>query len=280
MRLAAGTRNPDAPRKRVALIDLDLEAPGLGSLLNAQTGRGVLDFVVDFLAAGEKSIDGIHAAPQFLADADAAQLDVFPAGALDTSFIEKLARLDFFSSDIWSQEDKCNPVEISLKILLYQIRAQINPDYILIDARAGLHDLSGLSLLALSHVDVLFTRASEQAFQGLDLTLHVLGQRKSIDELLCVIVHSMAPEDLSSEEYKNEVKRVRSASYESFCKHIYSIGEDAPDEDAADGHHFPVVVQKVRPLERFNAPLGVEESFFSQSYKDLLKRIVELTKPE
>ena len=50
-----------ASGKRVCVVDLDLEAPGLGALLNAETERGVLDFLVDFVATGGSDLTGCHA---------------------------------------------------------------------------------------------------------------------------------------------------------------------------------------------------------------------------
>lgn len=79
--------------KRVAVLDLDLEAPGLGPLLGGvDTNRGVLDAIVDHLATGRMDLDGLHTSPQILGTNVADRIDVFPAGRLDGGFLEKLAR--------------------------------------------------------------------------------------------------------------------------------------------------------------------------------------------
>jgi len=94
----------------------------------------------------------------------AAQLDggagqnitVFPAGSVDDSYIQKLARLDFSSTE----PGKKNPVGYALEAMLHKLRADY--DVILLDARAGLHDLAGMSLHGLAHVDVLVFRSTTQ----------------------------------------------------------------------------------------------------------------------
>ncbi len=55
------------------------------------------------------------------------------------------------------------------------IRARHLPDYIFLDARAGLHDLGGLSLHALAHVDVLVGRAGAATLDGFRLVLGPLA---------------------------------------------------------------------------------------------------------
>jgi hypothetical protein len=49
--------------KRVALVDLDLEAPGLASLFGVATGRGVLDALVDHGVTGSIDLSDTSARP-------------------------------------------------------------------------------------------------------------------------------------------------------------------------------------------------------------------------
>lgn len=74
---------------------------------------------------------------------------MFPAGRVDDSSIQKLARLDFSSTE----PGEHNPVSLALKAMLKKLKA--DHDVVLLDARTGLHDLAGMSLHGLAHVDVL-----------------------------------------------------------------------------------------------------------------------------
>ncbi len=271
--------------KRVVVIDLDVEAPGLGATFEVSTQRGLVDFIVDFIGTGHVDLGGLVAAPLALG-AEADKVEVIPAGALDWDYFEKLARLDFVGSGLIGEASR-SPVEKALNILLKALAGRKSPpEYILLDSRAGLHDMAGLSLHGLAHVDVLVSRASEQAYRGLDLTLHALGRRKSPDELLCVTIHAMAPPDPESKEAKEEQAEFRERSYAAFSTHIYSkIEAQGPEEEAPqladdDSPHSPAILRRHVLLERFAQLKSAEEALFGESYREALARIVALCEPE
>jgi MinD-like ATPase involved in chromosome partitioning or flagellar assembly len=260
--------------KRAVAVDLDLEAPGLGLLLEAGSVRGVLDAIVDHLAIGSFSLDGLHAPAQALGARDAASVEVFPAGELNDTFLEKLARLDFVGAGPVIAETR-SPVEIALTALLGKIRSTLKPDYILIDARAGLHDLAGLSLHGLAHVDVLVSRATEQGYRGLDVTVQALSRRKDAESLKTVVVHAFAPRDPASPIGEKESSEFLERSHQIFTKYVYDE-ESAEDLDVETAAHFPSKLPYDPDLERFTALASVEKSLLGEDYQALWRRIVEL----
>ncbi len=262
-------------KKKVAIIDLDLEAPGLGSLLECGLGQGALDFIVDYLATGSREASSLIAPAHALGTSDASQVDVISAGALDLDYVEKLSRLDFLGFQGFSQgEGVVAPIEDALAALLHAVRAERRPDFIFIDSRAGLHDLAGLSLHGLAHVDVVVSRASKQAYAGLDLTIRALGLRKKEEDFLGVIVHGFAPSDLTSEPAKEELREFRQKSHDAFRKYVYS--GDVPDVAATDVAHSPWIIKQDSALERFHSLVGIQERLFANGYSALLDRILEL----
>ena len=260
--------------KRVAVVDLDLEGPGVGSLLGATGDRGVIDFFADWTASGQVGsvLDLVSPAQELTELRD--KVDIYPAGRLGLAYLEKLARLDFAAASTTQTE---SPMARGLKSLLGKIRGHSNPDFILLDARSGLHDLAGLSLHGLSHVEVLFTRASEQGFAGLEVTLETLGRTRDADELQPVIVHAMAPA-ARDEIYEREKALVLEQVYELFCRHIY--GEDPPALEMDDQGHAPIVIQSAEQLQRFSHLAEVEERLLAADYRSLLERIELLSKVE
>jgi MinD-like ATPase involved in chromosome partitioning or flagellar assembly len=267
--LAAGTAGRDP--KRVAIVDLDLEAPGVGALFAVDTERGVLDIVVDHVATSAIDLDRAYGSASSLG-AEAPKVDVFPAGALNEDFVRKLGRLDYATAEPWGASDRI-PVHQALVALLGRIRGELNPDYILLDARAGLHDLAGMSLHGLAHVDVIVTRASRQALDGFSLTVRTLARRKREEDLRCVTVHGFGPLDAEAPEGRAEIEEVRSHAYRVFSDAVY---DDAPEETDDAAAHWPWMLPRDERLHRFATLASVREALFSEPYRRLTGRVVEL----
>lgn len=264
-------------QKRVALIDLDLEAPGLGPALGATGDRGVLDFVVDHVATGrgEPTLLPAHA----FGMPEAAMVEVLCAGRLGFDYVEKLARLDFAGSGGFLDEGEL-PVADAVRVLLNKLRGN-RYDYILIDARAGLHDLAGLSLHGLAHVDVLVGRATEQGFLGLDLTIAALARRRAANTLMALVVHSMVPAD--EREATAERRRFKEACYDFFKRHVYDPffdDDDIPSLDDDDALHTTLPVSRNSKLETFDTVSSVLAQLESPEFTAIVERIIELCTPE
>jgi MinD-like ATPase involved in chromosome partitioning or flagellar assembly len=260
--------------KKVVVIDLDLEAPGLGPLLGAESSRGALDFLVEYLATDEIHFEGL-VSPAAALEEDGERVRVISAGRLGQGYLEKLARLDYAAATHPSGDADHSPVERALRALLFKCRSE-KPDYILIDARAGLHDLAGISLHRLAHVDVLVTRASEQAHQGFDLALDALARRKGRANLSCIVVHAMAPPE-GLREAIEEQREVSSRIFESFQRSAYQPGQALNMEDP--GPHQPTVLRFDLQLLRFASIRTVDERLMDKHYRALCERLLELLNP-
>jgi cellulose biosynthesis protein BcsQ len=178
--------------KRVVCIDLDLEAPGLGELLDALPARGLIDLILEHGICGSLPT-GID---DGFVEVRPGLLWVMPAhGRLPESdcgmgYIARLGRLDYLTQ----HEKKQSPVRASLEAVLKKVKAELRPDYILLDSRAGLHDLGGLSLHALAHLDVIVLRDNSQNLRGLEMTLRALTLRRGVVETLAIVC-GFAPKD-------------------------------------------------------------------------------------
>lgn len=267
-------------QKKVVVIDLDLEAPGLGALFEAEAERGVVDFLVDHLATGSTDLGGIVVERAAALGVDGERVSVIGAGRLDASYLEKLARLDFISEGpSTAPGGDVSPIEHALRDLLFAVFGKYRPDYILLDSRAGLHDLAGLSLHRLAHVDVLVGRATEQGYRGLDLTLGVLAKRKGTDTLECVVTHTFAANEGTREALAEE-EEFRARSYESFVRNVYGPEKAQTIRVSDDGLHVPIVVRRDIRLERFSSISPIEGAFFEPWYRALREKIEVLCTPE
>ncbi len=280
--------------RRVLAIDLDVEAPGLASLLGADPPRGLVDFLVDHLATGQGDLPSLRRPATALGD-EAPLVEVVGAGRLDAGYFEKLARLDFVGSGLLDDPDG-SPVQRGLRALMDGIAgSEPCPDYILLDSRAGLHDVAGLSLHDLAHVDVLVGRDSEQSYRGLELTIEALGRRRSSRDQRFVVVQAMAPGDRGSEEFERVTGDFRHRVWEAFSKHVYEQEEapggeeetgadlenrSAPSEESETAGHYPWVIRYNERLVRFTALADVRAELFDQDFTSVLDRIEALSAPE
>lgn len=260
--------------KRVVVIDLDLEAPGLGPLLGADRPRGAVDFLADHLATGNGGFEGLTT-PAVALDEDGERVRVITAGRLQGGYLEKLARLDYAATTSTAGTADESPVERALRALLFACRSE-RPDFILIDARAGLHDLAGMSLHRLAHVDVLVTRASEQAQQGFDLTLDALARRKGRGNLSCLVVHAMAQVEGTPEAIAEE-RDVLGRTFQSFARSAYPLESSLTVEDP--GQHTPKVLRFDFSLLRLGSLRAAQERLMDKHYRALCDRLQELLNP-
>jgi len=258
--------------KKVVMLDLDLEAPGLGSLIQADaTEFGVLDYLLERLLCG-----GGHAPD--LRDYSARQSDqnligeggepiiCIPAGSVNELYIEKLARVDL---ELLSRAPND---QSPLVDLLKLVKSQYRPDYILLDCRPGLNDLGGLAIQRLSHVNVLFGQDSVQSWQGMRYALRVLGI--TLTPPACLLVQAMewpSPDEIR----RRSRERFLSQSYDTFCEFYYDEN-DIPDIDAVDEPHFPFGVPYLQSLTGYQTLADIAELLTKDPYLSLTTRIVQL----
>lgn len=172
--------------KSVFLLDLDLESPGISTFMldEYEASEGLLDYLVDLQASGQQPDLRNYIAT--LSDVSLAKpIYVIRAGQMNVSYLEKLARLDFDS--YLRDSTEFHPLEV----LLRQIHQEYTPDFILLDVRAGFHDLGGLSINGLSHLDIVFARNDWQSRAGLEMLFDLL-LKPSIERDV-FLVHAQTP---------------------------------------------------------------------------------------
>lgn len=215
--------------EHVVVVDLDLDAPGVGTLLAGDppvthAPFGVVDFMLDVHWADDLDIhDYLHrcARPPLT---DRGRLQVMPAGTLDARYLSKLARADLDAS-------LDSSIPHRLKLLLDHLEA-LQPDWILLDARAGLSTTGGLLLNGLADLYVLVATAGAQSFFGLERFVHQLGARRRQAtppevQSECVVVHTMIPGN--AEVAERAQARFESEVEDIFRAHYYDRETDPED---------------------------------------------------
>lgn len=178
--------------ERVAIVDLDLDAPGIGTLLAADdqgvTARwGTVDFLLE--SAFQLPLDDYFHTCTNVAISGAGRLEVFPTALLDDAYLPKLARVDLNVRD----HVRAHP----LGVLLQRIREERAPAVILLDGRAGLSPAAGLLLSGIAHLHVLVATSNPGSLSGLERVVRHLGYdqaRAELPQRECIVVQAHVPD--------------------------------------------------------------------------------------
>lgn len=226
--LAASTWSLAQRGKRVLVLDLDLESPGLSSSLLPNDRRptyGITDWLVeDLVDNGDAVFANMIATSTLSHDGD---IYVVPAhGVNPGEYLSKLGRawMPKVAADgqreSWSQR---------LQRLLNALEENIRPDIILIDSRAGIDEVASACVTDLGAVLVLlFAIDGEQTLSGYRMLFQhwrTTAVVRDIRERL-QLVGAVIPE-LGGAEY---FSALRESSWNLFSEELYD--EVAPGEIA------------------------------------------------
>ena len=275
--------------RNVLVVDLDLEAPGLGDLLldsDRMPEFGVIDFLV------ENGIGGIpdsnlntYIGSSGLTVAGGGRVDVLPALGRRSQIspenvLAKLSRA--MIEDI--VDDRVVPVAEQISLMISRITAREQYDAVFIDSRAGLSELAASAVLGLDATVLLFGTAQKQTTEGyrsLFAALQLLAQRDAMQgrdtewRTMLRPVYAKASLDASVS------KRFIDDMYELYSSHIYDAegsGEDAPDalrfaRDDETAPHWPLIVpfsQNFVDFDPGRIPDQLTQTFYEQTYRTFL----------
>ena len=174
--------------KKVLVIDLDLESPGLGNMLlpvredlredgdTALPGWpdfGLTDwFVEDAVGQADAELVRAMIQPSPITVAGRGEILVVPAagGLYAQDYVSKLSRA---YADLPNREGIPEVFGDRLARAIAQLEEQVKPDVVLLDSRAGIHHISAVALTRLGAFSYLFASDSEQTWAGYEaLFLH------------------------------------------------------------------------------------------------------------
>jgi len=222
--------------KRVAVLDVDLDAPGLGKLLDADgegtTARwGVVDYLLE--QGIDLSLDDYrHTCARAKVTGDGV-IDVYPSGLVNEHYLAKLSKLDLeMATANETSKTQANPLDR----LLSRLQVDSHPDLIVLDSRAGLSPAAGLVLGGIAHVHVVVSTAGEQALDGLRVVIRRLGEARiyaNHPQAECVLVQAMIPDH--PELGARAVAHFATAAEDIFRDHYYARPKGKPDDDHPGG---------------------------------------------
>jgi CheY-like chemotaxis protein len=251
--------------KRVLVLDLDLESPGISRMLlpaGYTPEFGIVDwFVEDAIGQGAAVLpDMVGNSP--LVNTGEGQIHVVPAaGAKEGDYLAKLSRtyLDL------NHGDNTATFAERLASLLQQLEHQEQPDIVLLDSRAGLHDIAAITITRLDALALLFAINTPQTWQVYRF-LFTHWQRWGQSQLPdfrhnLKIVAGMVPET----GVADYLERCRQSAYDLFSETLYEEVDGAAKNfnfasDLADAPHYPLKIYWNRAFLEFD-PIHQPELF-------------------
>lgn len=223
--------------KNVMMVDTDIEAPGLAALFfdEEMITRGVLDYLIEYGIDSEIHVEdyALDVTEPLLLDETSGQLYLMPAGKVDRNYLQKLARIDY-------QDNRNGYLKETLEKLLTDIKDNYSVDYILVDARAGFHDMGGIAAVQIPHGVVVFGNDSRQSWDGITQVLRTIAQGHMAD-FPVMIVDVMCPKP-TADNFISARERFLNKSYTVCLENYYEEGDDVPGIEAEGEIHFPEFV--------------------------------------
>lgn len=153
---------------RVVMVDFDLEAPGISILFRSDAENfdgekyGVLDYLHQRYLTPEQNIPSIESCISQVNLPARGELFLVTSGEYDENYIHRLADLNRQALEFFYRSET-NPINQ----LMEDIKTQLNPDVILIDARPGFDDTSAVALFDLADTAIICFAPTDQSFEGL-----------------------------------------------------------------------------------------------------------------
>ncbi len=235
--------------KKVMVLDLDLESPGLSSALLPQERMpqyGITDWLVEDLVDNSDAVfESMYAFSDLSHDGE---IIVIPAHGGDAGeYISKLGR-------VWMPK-RCEgntpePWSKRLVHLLEELETRHRPDVVLIDSRSGIDEIASSCVTDLGAAWVLlFAIDGEQTFSGYDIVFQYWLQSdkaRDIRERLR-LVGAMIPETNASTYFQGLKER----SWDLFSSKLYdeiAAGDVVTDEWSFDlddeaAPHYPLTIR-------------------------------------
>lgn len=246
--------------KRVLVIDLDLESPGVGEMLAPRgPSYGVVDWLVeDLVHNADEALVRAMLHRVSIAEPDAGDLWVAPTHAQPPegtrdSYMQKLAR----AYQAANRGSVARPFVQRVHEVVTALERETKADVTLIDSRAGLHEIGAATLVNLGGTCLLFAMNSPQTWVGYRLLFEAWAERDAaLRELRqnVQLVAALVPE-AGGEAY---VAALRDRAYDLFVEHLYDAQGSATDDvfnhelNDLDAPHTPLEIHWNRKLLEFS----------------------------
>ncbi|MFF3722034.1 KGGVGR-motif variant AAA ATPase [Streptomyces erythrochromogenes] len=277
----------------VLVVDLDLESPGVGPLLLAGGTLGKHGVVDHLVESALGNADGLEIVTRSgYNPSNRGELWIAPARGAGTegvpyAYVDKLNRVyadaagDRFADRLAATVRACEEA-------VERSEGGFPPDVVLLDSRAGIHDVAAVTISHLCDYALLFGADNEQTWSGYrDLfeAWAASGQAPAIRRKLRMVA-SMVP-DSAHYSKDTHLESFQLNAYNTFGLLYDSLAADevsAPEQGAweltdEDAPHSPIPILFEPGLVGMNVPDSPDwqdRAFVEAAYRDFLKTAVPL----
>lgn len=276
--------------KNVLIFDLDLESPGVSSTLLPKESLpdfGIVDWFVEDGVGQAAAIEREMISSSPLAQDFSGEIKIVPAfGRKTGDYLSKLARC-YTDTNVGNKQSWGDRLERMVTVF----EKSETPDVVVLDSRAGIHDIAAAAVTRMDAQTFLFAVDSPQTWNACSFLFSHWKRNStltsSIRERLQVVA-SMIPET-RQEEY---LKRFREHSWDIFRVYLYDESSATAvdafnfDLNSEDAPHYPLPVFWHRALQEFDpvaSSTGMEEAIALGSlsmFVSVADRLVMLTDQE
>jgi len=257
--------------KKVLILDLDLESPGISQTLLPLPNTpdfGIVDWLVEDLGgqADDSLLFDMVGHSPFATSFQGGTIRVVPAaGKKENDYLAKLSRayLDVAPADLTTR----------LLKMLHQLEKQEKPDVVLLDSRAGIHDIAAIMVTRLNAYALLFAVNTSQTWNAYRLLFqhwqkwHFANLNSFRNKLK--MVASMLPETRKQESLSQFIPSAYSLFADTLYEQVEASEETEEtevfnfDENAIEAPHYPLVTHWNRGFQEFN-PVRDDKNAFDE----------------
>lgn len=214
--------------KRVLVVDLDFESPGVSSLLlppASLPNLGLVDYLVEAAVGQGDAVLSQIVAKSPLVVGHRGDIRVVPCcGSEPGDYVAKLSRV------YQAAPQSGDGLAARLQHALVQLESLTQPDVVLLDSRAGLHDIAAIALTRLGALGLLFAGGTPQTLQAYRLLFD--GLRRHPQHLRALrqnlqMVAALVPD----KDRAGYLKRLRERFYDLFADCLYDDESALPGPD-------------------------------------------------
>lgn len=176
--------------KKIALIDLDIEAPSFNEIFSEsiQLDKGLMNYLYNKLYNLDKiEVSSIVSKLPLNAPGD---VYIVPTGSINKKYVKMLEAL----------KEKRISENKYIEELIDELYKNYDIDYVLIDSRTGINNWGALSIGEIADEVMLFAYPNEENVKGINLILDMIQDRKK-----CTVVFSRIAD---TDEGRNKAKEL------------------------------------------------------------------------